>query len=277
MNTDPSTPQGWHAELKLGFEPRGARSVLAGKRQRGPLTVQRTFHPEGGPCHVYILHPPGGVVGGDSLAIDIEVTQNAHALLTTPGAAKFYRSAGPLAGQIQKLKIEPGGILEWFPLESILFPGARLQARTEIELSGDARFFGWEMTSLGRPVIQERFRFGYLDAALSVRRDGRPLLLDRMRIGGSADLDGPCGLRGHPVYATLIATGANASDLESARAAAQAPPDMLLGITLIDDLLIARCLADLTEPVQQVFCRIWTELRPRLIGRPACPPRIWAT
>ena len=113
---------GWQARLDLGFEQRAGRTVLAHKRQFGPLTVQRPFYPEGGPCHLYVLHPPGGVVGGDRLAVSVLVAEGAHALITTPGAAKFYRSAGPRADVVQRLSVDAGGALEWFPQENILFP-----------------------------------------------------------------------------------------------------------------------------------------------------------
>lgn len=268
---------GWRAELDLSIEARARGSVLATKRQRGPLTVQRPFHPEGAPCHLYLLHPPGGVVGGDSLSITMDIADQGHALATTPGAAKFYRSAGPMAEQRQDLRVARGGTLEWLPMENILFPGARVRTRTYIHLAAGARFLGWELMSLGRPVIAERFTNGTLDASVSVYREGCPILLDRLRIQDRGDLDGPSGLRGYPVCATLIASGAAAPDVEAARDAARAPSQVLLGITLMEDLLIVRALAHSIEPVHWLLRRIWSELRPRLIGRPPCPPRIWAT
>ena len=272
---------GWLAELHLRCEeragPGGPRTVLAGKHQLGPLTLQRAFHPEGAPCHLYPLHPPGGVVGGDVLDIRVDVAAGAHALLTTPGAAKFYRSVGELARQDQRLSVAPGGVLEWFPQPAILFPGARVRSRTEIALCGDARCIGWEVLSLGRPVIGERFTEGALDAELGVVRDGRPLLLDRLRVGAATDLDRPTGLARHPVSGTFLASGADGIDLDRAREVLAAAPALVCGVTLLDDLLIARALADTTEPLLRVFSRLWMALRPRLLGREAVAPRIWAT
>jgi urease accessory protein len=251
--------------------------VLAGRRQRGPLAVQRPFYPESDVCHLYLLHPPGGVVGGDSLDITVGVAPEAHALLTTPGASKFYRSAGPLASLEQRLRVADEGVLEWFPQENILFPGARLRSRTSVELSGNGRFIGWEIHSLGRPVIGERFESGSADLGLFVFRNGRPLLLERLRLDSSSDLDLPSGPRGFPVMGTLIASGADSDDIEAARQGILAPPGLLFGITLVDELLVARCLADAVETVQRIFLGLWGILRCRLIGRTACPPRIWAT
>lgn len=269
--------EGWRAELELVCERRGGRTVLARKRQLGPLTVQRPFYPEGAPCHLYLLHPPGGVVGGDRLAVSIGAAPGAQVLITTPGAGKLYRSAGAKALQTQHLRVAGGAVLEWLPQEMILFPGARVDNRTQVELNGDGRFIGWEILCLGRPAIGERFNNGSLRARLRVSRDGRPLLSELLRIDAGYGLDAPSGLRGQSVSGTFIASGAGTGTLAAARAAVSAASGLLLGITLLDDLLVARCLGATTEPVQRVFCALWTALRPRLLGREACPPRIWAT
>ena len=115
---------GWSANLSLGFQLIEDKTVLAHRARKGPLAVQRPFYPEGGTCHVYLLHPPGGVVGGDSIIINAKVGNQAEALVTTPGATKFYRSAGSIAFQNQNLSISKDGCFEWFPQENIFFPGA---------------------------------------------------------------------------------------------------------------------------------------------------------
>ncbi|MBK5929138.1 urease accessory protein UreD [Halochromatium salexigens] len=284
----PSVPPaaGWSARLALRFEARAQRTVLAQKQQQGPLTVQRGFYPEGAPCHLYLLHPPGGVVGGDRLHIEARVAAGAHALLTAPGAAKFYRSAGALARQRQRFEVADGGVLEWLPPEAILFPGARLDLQTQVVLSGAARFIGWEILSLGRPAIGERFDQGRASLGLRLEREGRPLLSERLRLDMGLDLegepstkglDGPSGLRGQPISATLVATGATAGDLQVARALVPAVPGLALGLTLLDDLLVVRALAPKVEPVLLQFRALWQGLRPRLLGLEASAPRIWAT
>ncbi|WP_462321208.1 urease accessory protein UreD [Halochromatium sp.] len=300
---------GWSARIALAFEPRGERTVLARKQQHGPLTVQRAFYPEGAPCHLYVLHPPGGVVGGDRLEIETQVAPGAHALLTAPGAAKLYRSAGAMAQQRQHFEVQDGGVFEWLPQESILFPGARIDLQTQVALHGRARFIGWEILSLGRPAISERFDRGRARVGLRIERDGKPLLSECLRLEpanpAQGGLNGPSGLRGLPITATLIATGATAADLEAARAvvSAQYPalrpdrdpdrvftqpglelglepnlePGLELGLTLLDDLLVARALATKVEPVMLQFRALWRCLRPRLLGLQASAPRIWAT
>ena len=268
----------WPASLSLRLGPRHGRTVVIGKRQRGPLNIQRPFYPEGDAAHLYLLHPPGGVAGGDDLEIRVSLGEAANALVTTPGATKFYRSKGPDATLLQRLDVADGATLEWFPQENILFPGANARLTTDVHLSGRARLAAWEITCLGRPAIGERFERGAVDARLHVYRDGRPLLRERLRVSRAADLDGTSGLRGFPVTATLVMTGAGTDTLAAAREAA---PDetagLVHGITLIGDVMIARALATATEPARRLFDRLWRAWRLQVCGRAPCPPRIWAT
>ncbi|NEX19224.1 urease accessory protein UreD [Thiorhodococcus mannitoliphagus] len=271
------TQDGWEANLALRFARRGSRTSLVERRHRGPLKVQRPFYPEGDVCHLYLLHPPGGLVGGDRLHIKVEVEEGAAAMLTTPGAAKFYRSLGPSAEQHQVLRISDRASLEWLPQENILFPGANALLSTQIDLSATARFIGWEISCLGLPANRQRFESGRADLQLRIDRDGEPLLWDRLRVQGADDLDGSSSLRGMPVVGTLIATGADEETLQLARSAATPDDRTLLGITRIDDLLVARALGQTTDQVRAKLTAIWASIRPALLGRPATPPRIWAT
>lgn len=272
---------GWQADLALDLAPRAGRTALVRKRQKGPLTVQRAFYPEPPRCHLYLLHPPGGVVGGDQLRLAVSAASGAQAVLTAPGASKFYRSAGPGATLRQCLSVEDGGVLEWLPPEVILFPGARVSSQTRIMLRGRARFIGWDVLSLGLPFSGDRFDQGQADLEQRIERDGRPLLSERLRIGVgepcAASLDGPTRLRGRPVVASLVAVGAAADDLTAARGVVDEASGLWLGITLIDDLLVVRCLAERVEPAFRQFRALWRVLRPRLLGVEPCPPRIWAT
>jgi len=125
--------QSWKARLRLGFERRDGRTVLAAREHDGPLVVQKALYPEGDAvCHAIVVHPPAGIAGGDELELNARSTEGAHALLTTPGAGKWYRSAGPWASQT--LRFEVAGALEWLPQESIVFDGALAQLETEVRL-----------------------------------------------------------------------------------------------------------------------------------------------
>lgn len=270
------TVPGWCATLRLGFRKSPGRTELAERFRHGPLAVQRALYPEGDLCHIYLLHPPGGVAGGDHLEISAAVTTGAAALVTTPGATKFYRSAGPAARQHQTLEIS-GGSLEWLPQENILFPGADAELSTRVDLHENGAFIGWEINCLGRPAIDERFDRGRASFRFDLNRGGRPLLSERLVIAEEKALRSPVGLRGNPVFATLYATPVEKDLLETLREQIPVEHRHQLGVTQIEGLLIARYLGDSTATARRLLQLIWSLLRPAVVQRPACPPRIWNT
>jgi urease accessory protein len=154
--------------------------VLASARHHGPLTVQRPFYPEEDVCHLYLLHPPAGIVGGDELHIAVTLDENSHALITQPGAGKFYRSRGPQALLRQHFTLASHATLEWLPQDTILFPGANAAIQTVFHLTSASRLLAWDLLCLGRPVMQETFSHGTLQNRLEVWRDGLPLLIERL-------------------------------------------------------------------------------------------------
>jgi len=271
-----SQDAGWSAFLNLGFRPSPDKTVLAKRERSGPLAVQRPFYPEGEVCHVYLLHPPGGVAGGDQLRIDAESAPASRALVTTPGATKFYRSTGALAYQTQHLRIADAASLEWMPQENIFFPGAQVNMRTRVDLHGAARLAFWEIHCLGLPVIQEDFNEGNLDSRLEIRRDGKPLLLERLRVDPHSRLRSSL-LGGKPVTGTAVFNHAERSHLGLVRDRIDALAIKVAGATLIEDLLVVRYLGDSTEQARKVFTDIWSVLREPLMDRPASLPRIWNT
>ena len=272
-----NTSSSWKARLELGFAPRGSRTALTHRLQRGPLAVQRPFYPEDDLCHIYLLHPPGGVVGGDQLDIEVKVEPEGHALITNPGATKFYASAGHTALQNQRIDVASGASLEWLPQENIFFPGAICQLKTDIQLTADSRFIGWDIQCLGRPVNQERFDIGRLDIALNLSIEHHPKLMERLRISEPEAINNPANLRGLPVNATLLATPADKDLLAALRQNLQPVKQGVTGLTLLDNLLVARYLGESTEEARNHFIDIWKQIRPTVIERSPCPPRIWAT
>lgn len=268
--------QGWQAELQLGFQRSSTKTVLAARSQCGPLAVQRPFYPEGEVCHAYILHPPGGVVGGDCLQMHFQVASNAHALLTTPGATKFYRSAGLQAQQHQHFHVTQG-CLEWLPQENIFFPGANIALHSTIHLDATAQYIGWEIHCLGLPAIGEQFTHGKTLFKTAVYRAGKPLLLDRLLVASEAALHTAAGLRGQPVMATLYATPATPALLEAVRPHCQDIANGSAGVTLFNGVLVVRYLGNSTAQAQRLFRHLWHIIRPLVTGRSATPPRIWNT
>lgn len=267
---------GWQGRLALRYARRAARSALVERTHSGPLYVQRAFHPEGDAvCHSYLLHPPGGIVGGDTLDVQVMVEAGAHALVTTPGATKCYRSAGPRADVAQRLAVADGGALEWLPQEALFHSGARVRARTTIALARAAVFIGWDILCLGRPAGGERFTAGDLDLRVALTRGGKPVLLDRLSVTPLA-CDGPAGWRGAAATGSLYASPPGDADLPALRALCAAA-EVPAGITQVGELLVLRCLAPDTFAIRALFAQAWACLRPALLGRPAVPPRIWNT
>lgn len=267
---------GWQARLALTFTQQQHKTVLSKREQLGPLALQRPFYPEGEVCHGYILHPPGGVVGGDKLSINVQVCPQAHALLTTPGATKFYRSAGLQAHQHQLLEVNAGA-LEWLPQESIYFPQTLSTLSTDIQLRGDARFIGWEIHCLGRPVINELFDAGQVTVSMRLMRDGKLVLMDKQRIHQLTDVTAPAGLRSHPVFATLIATPCPGDLMEPVQTLCAELPEGIAGATLMSEVLVVRYLGNSTAAAHQLWRSIWATIRPAIMGKIATPPRIWST
>lgn len=267
--------QGWFAKLELGYQQRGEKTRLVHSKREGPLAVQRAFYPEGDVCHTYLLHPPGGVVAGDQLHIDLKVEAGASVLLTTPGATKFYRSTGPVANVRQSLHVAAGASLEWMPLENIFFPETNSRILTEVNLEAGAQFIGWEINCFGRPSNSERFESGTLTSEMRIYRAGMPLLFDRLATEGESAINSPVGLRGVSGNSTLVATLDNPEIVERVQSLVHSNP--LAGATCVDGLLVVRTISEQSHQVLALFAEVWKLIRPQVNGREACMPRIWAT
>jgi len=267
----------WHAHLALDYRHSAGRTVLA-REHRGPLQVQKALYPEGPQlAHTLIIHPPGGIAGGDALAIEASVQPQAQALITTPGASKWYKANGRTASQ--QVSLEVAGGLEWLPQEAIVFDQADVRSAIDIRLHAEAAMLGWDMVALGRSAAGESFTEGCYAQTIRLHEAGRLQWVERTRIeGGDALLDSPIGLAGHTVFGCLWAAGPRwlDADIESLRerlSPADAP------ITRVAPrLLVARARAHTVPALRAALTAVWRELRPLVFGgRLAQPPRIWAT
>jgi len=274
---DNSAQNGWIAELELRFSKSKSKTFLSTRKHIGPLTIQRPFYPEGDLCHLYLLHPPGGIVGGDQLSIEVNTDSNSSSLLTTPGATKVYRTSDHKHSTInQNFIVAEDSSFEWLPMETIVFPGANSQFSSKLLLSGNARVAAWEVYCLGRPAINESFDFGSLNFSFELWRDGMPILLDKLMID-KTELESVVGLRGFPVFGTFIISKTNKKVLETVRAMMIETDSCVTGVTQIEDIIIVRSLAKKTYLVQDLFKKIWQTVRPLVFEREASIPRIWAT
>jgi len=278
MSAVVATENGWLANLSLKFSGREDKTIISHRKHYGPLVIQKPFYPEGEVCHVYLLHPPGGVVGGDQLTLDIEINKVGHALVTTPAAGKFYRSDGRVAKLKQSLRVEAGSTLEWLPQETILFSGCEVKMQTIVQLEGDAQFVGWEILCMGRAACGELFDKGSARQHFEIWRDNKPLMLDRSQLAGKDDvLSEMWGMQNYTVTGTMMVVNVDKEMLQKVRENLPILSDGLISATLINDVLVCRALAHQAEYIRFAFIDIWKELRLDLFGRKACEPRIWST
>ena len=271
---------GWEARLALDFSRAAdGRTRMRATRRFGPLAVQKALYPEGDVCHALLLHPPGGLVGGDRLMLEAGVEQGAHALLTTPGAGKWYRSAGAISRFDLDFRIAAGATLEYLPQEAIVFDGARGESRLRVALAGDARFIGWDIVALGRRASGDDFRRGALRQVIELTHTGTPLLLEHAAYGGGDRLlASPLGLAGRHVVGTLFAAGPGvARALAAVRAAIDPQAPDFAAASAWDEVLVVRVLGDCAQRARRYLEAVWAALRQSWLGLPAVPPRIWST
>lgn len=279
---------GWTGHLRLDYRHDDGRTTAL-DRHHGPLRVLQRLYPEGPAiCHHVLVHPPGGVVGGDVLALDATLAAGSHALITTPGATRFYRSAGGLAQQRVTAQIGPGARLEWLPMEAIAYRRCRAENQLSFQLEAGAQMIGWDLLALGLPAAAELFDAGQFQQQLSLQAPGRTRWLERGRIDGQDRelLDGPLGLAGQSVLGTMwladgqaIAREQCEALLDAARALLQASPlAASAGVTALQPgLLVLRVLAPRVEPAMQLLQAVWAAWRQRHWGLAPVPPRLWRT
>ncbi len=272
----------WHARLDLNYRLEGERTVLQ-HAHTGPLRILKSLYPEGDrTCHNVIIHPPGGLVGGDLLDVRVHAGAHTHALISTPGATRFYRSDGPRATQQVALSLDDGARLEWLPLETIAYAGCDAHNTLSATLARDAEWLGWDIAALGLPTADRPFERGSLTQRLEIPG----LWLEQARIDATDQrlLASPLGLGGQRCLGTLwLACGAPLSRerrerlLEAVRGVLQAQPHgVQAGATCPNpQMLVMRAVAPLVEPLMALFQRVWATLRAEAWGLANVPPRIW--
>ncbi len=281
----------WLARLALRFEVRDATTRLVHNRHEGPLRVIKALPSPDGRCQAVIVHPPGGLVGGDRLELDIDLGAGARVLCTTPGAQKWYRSPAEAAVARTRATVGAGGALEWLPQPAIVYDRARVEQSIDFVLAADARMIGWECLVLGRAAMGERFGTGALRQRLSVSVEGGARWAEHM-VANAGDrlFVSPLGWGGRAVACTVWAAApAHAIDdnlrdawqalLEQACASADGRAARLdAGASRsTPGLLGARLLADDSQVAMGVAQSLWARARPAVLGAASAPPRIWAT
>jgi urease accessory protein len=276
---------GWHGHLKLDYRRSTAQKTVVHDEHNGPLRILQSLYPEGeGICHNVLVHPPGGVVGGDVLQISANLATGSHALITTPGATRFYRSAGEPALQALTAKVADQARLEWLPLETILYRNTLAENRMRFGLAPGAEMIGWDVLALGLPASNEGFDAGRYTQQIELPG----VWLERGTIDGRDTrlLESPLAWAGHSVLATLwfaagqpIVPARRDELLQAARDAAEAHPlKATAGCTAPHgEVVVLRALAHRVEPAMNLLTQVWQRWRALAWGLGATPPRVWRT
>jgi urease accessory protein len=274
----------WHASLDLRYS-RPALRTVAHFHHDGPLRVLQSLYPEGDAvCHTVLVHPPGGLVGGDTLAIRVDVQADAHGLVTTPGATRFYRSATEPAVQSVHARLAPDARLEWLPLEALAYNQCRAENKAVFELAPGAELMGWDITALGLPEAGQPFTEGTFSQHIEVpgiwREQGR-IDADDLRL-----MDGPLGLAGQRCLATLFFVAGQPIERLRREQALETVRHVIDGHALRvsagatsphPQVLVLRVLAPLVEPALDLLKQARAAWRQQLWALDAVPPRVWST
>lgn len=273
----------WHARLKLDYSREGGRTV-ARHVHEGPLRILQTLYPEGDAiAHNVLVHPPSGIVAGDTLDIEVHAREGTHGFVTTPGAARFYRSEGEVAVQEARLKVDAGARLEWLPLEALAYSGCIAENHIVLNLAPQAEAMGWDIAQLGLPAADQPFTQGSL--LQHVELEGHWLERGRIDAHDAYLMNGPPGLAGRRCIATLFF--ASGSDIDAARreralelaneAIGAASGDIVAGATAPGPrIVVVRVLSDVVEPAMQLLRSVHAAWRPALWDLPAIASRLWA-
>ena len=273
----------WHARLNLNYQVENQRCV-ARYDHSGPLRILQSLYPEGDSiCHNVLVHPPGGLVGGDTLELNVSVGPGAHGLVTTPGATRFYRSDGPVATQTTRLHLQENARLEWLPLEAICYDACNAINKLQLNLAPGAQCIGWDITALGLPHAPLPFVSGWLDQHLEILGVG--LERGRLRADGQRLMDGPTGLAGHRCLATLFFASGTPWKRSDKEALIDLARDTLRehplaptgGVTSPNTrTLVLRVLAPTVEPAMQLLRTVRQQWRAQAWQMAGQDPRIWA-
>lgn len=278
----------WYARLEMGFQAQQqtARTILQHRKHHGPVRIQKMLWPEAnGICHAIIVHPPAGIAGGDHLTFDMQVDANAHALVTTPGAGKWYRTNGKQAFQHIHIRLNDNAIFEWLPQETMLFDGANASSETIVHLDTAASFIGWDMLVIGRQARDEQFAQGAYQNRFQLWRKDKLLVADTLNFKGNDRWLNSClGMNGHAVMGSFWAIPPEKyrasfyleQHLDLIRELIMRM-DVPITLTLLGDVISARFLGDDVRQCHDGFAAIRARLRRYWFGLDEAFPRIWRT
>jgi len=278
-------PTGWRGQLDVDYRRTPEGRTVGHDRHTGPLRVLQPLYPEGPAiCHHVLVHPPGGVVGGDELHVTTRLASGTHVLLTTPGATRFYRSEGAPAHQRTLLQLQAGARLEWLPMETIAYTGCEAHNSLRAELQPGAEMIGWDLLALGLAAARQPFMAGSYTQHLEL--PGTWLEHARIAAADHVLLHSPVGWAGHAVLGTAWFAAGQPLPAAQREALLEGARTAIAGHVLAATagatspqapLVLVRVLAPRVEPAMQLLAQVRAAWRLQAWGLQAQPPRIWRT
>jgi urease accessory protein len=262
--------------LRLRFDRRPSGTVVTGCRYTLPLQALAPVALDDPAAVVSILNPTGGLVGGDRLSIEVEVTADAHAVLTTPSATRVYRTEGEDSTQSVKIAIGPRATVEWVPDHTIPFAGSAFRQTLDVEMDESARLILVDAFSAGRVGRGEAWQFALLDSAVSVRDQQGWLVHERLALRGpmtgkDTAWDGLGYAESHPYFATIAIIGSLDRERFTADLGRHCPgvDAGRVGVAVLArGGLLIRCLAPSAPELIDSIETCWSLGRRALLGLP---------
>ncbi|MDO8385693.1 MAG: urease accessory protein UreD [Polaromonas sp.] len=273
----------WNATLSLDYSLQAGKTI-AHFRHDGPLRILQSLYPEGDAvCHNVLVHPPGGLVGGDTLDIAVTAATGSHGLITTPGATRFYKSLGETALQRTRIRLEAGARAEWLPMEALCYSGCLAENHLSLDLAPGAELMGWDVTALGLPSAGQPFSEGSF--CQHIELPGVWLERARIRADDRLLLDSPLGLAGQRCVATLFFASGSKLERKRRELALDVAREVMGAHALVNtagatspdaQVVVVRVLAPLVEPAMGLLKQVWKSWRRHFWDQAAPSPRIWS-
>ena len=184
LPSEPTALQRSQGAATIAFKRRGEATVLDRLRQQGCAKIRLPrVHQPGHPESV-LLNTAGGLTGGDRFDVEASWAPLTQATVTTQAAERLYKSSGGYASVRNALRVGAGALAFWLPQETIVFDGAALQRRLDVDLEGDATLIAVESWMIGRAAMGEKVRQARIHDHWRVRRDGKLVFADGLRLSG---------------------------------------------------------------------------------------------
>ena len=270
--SEAGTLQRANGELHVSFRRRGDATVLDDLRQVGCLKARFPCVEPTAWTTAVTLNTSGGVASGDRLCAAFEIANGAQATIAAQAAERFYRALpGSEPADVRtRVIVENGAAAEWLPQETLLFDRCAVNRRLDVELAADASFLGVEALVFGRAAMGERLEQARLRDLVRIRRCGRLVLRDTIRLDGAVDaiLQRPAIANGAQAVATVVHV---APDAEAHLDAVRAVLPREAGASAWNGLLLARILAPTGDALRRALIAVLGIIRGL---RPL--PRVWS-